>query len=283
MQSNDIDLNELKELEKDILNKVVEFCDKHNLKYMLVFGTLLGAVRHKGFIPWDDDIDIAMPRKDYELFLKLFPGEMKGTIYYLQSSTTEKKYWLPFAKVRRLDTLFNELPIVKVDAPKGVFVDIFPIDELRKETIFTVLKLRLLFLNKTIIYSKRKLDFDNNKKMLYKLLRLFPLGIPTLQKINEALFKKGKGDMIGFFYANETLNRCNYGIPKDEIFPTSKVEFEGKIYNAPKNTDYFLKNFYGDYMKLPPVEKRTTWHPYKGLRYLSEDETAKLRKKYNIE
>src|SRR5690554_4415622 len=120
-------LKKLHNVQIEILNQIVKICNQNKLTYFLIGGTLLGAIRHKGFIPWDDDLDIAMPRKDYEKFLELCQGYL-GDEYYLHCSKTDPKYWLPFAKVRKNNTIFEEKSIQTINSHKGIYVDIFPLD-----------------------------------------------------------------------------------------------------------------------------------------------------------
>jgi lipopolysaccharide cholinephosphotransferase len=128
--------NELKNLQNvqlEILDEIVRICNKYDIPYFFIGGTLLGAVRHKGFIPWDDDIDIGMLRKDYNKFIKLCKDELKSE-YYLQCSETYPQHWLSFAKIRKNNTLFIEsegLPFRGNDH-RGIFVDIFPYDYVSK-------------------------------------------------------------------------------------------------------------------------------------------------------
>lgn len=110
-----------------VMDEVVRVCKKNNLRYYLIGGTLLGAVRHGGFIPWDDDLDIAMPRDDFETFIKIAPQELRYP-FELQWTTTNKEYWLQFAKVCNTNTLFDERSYHKCNRSFGVFVDIFALD-----------------------------------------------------------------------------------------------------------------------------------------------------------
>ena len=115
-----------------ILDEIVRICDENKLNYFLIGGTLLGAVRHKGFIPWDDDLDIAMPRKDYDKFLNIAKKQINNN-YILEYNKTNRKYWLPFAKVRLKNTLYVENTIKNYETNKEIWVDIFPIDNVKKD------------------------------------------------------------------------------------------------------------------------------------------------------
>ena len=122
-------LNRIKDVEKQILCKYIEICEKYHLRYFVAFGTLLGTVRHKGFIPWDDDIDVGMPREDYERFLQIAQKEC-GEEYFLQTVDTDPEYHLYFAKLRMNRTRFVENSLQKAGSVTGFYIDIFPYDEI---------------------------------------------------------------------------------------------------------------------------------------------------------
>ena len=136
-------LDKLHSVQIEILDEIVGICDKHNLTYFLIGGTLLGAVRHKGFIPWDDDLDIAMPREDYEKFLKIAKTELDKK-YYLHDISIDKNYWQPFIKIRKNNTLFDEKMIDNIETHKGIFVDVFPFDNLKRDGILLKIKWSIL-------------------------------------------------------------------------------------------------------------------------------------------
>ena len=119
-------LTRIKNTEKDILIYFQDICEKYNLKYFAAFGTLLGTIRHGGFIPWDDDIDVAMPRKDYNRFLEIMQRE-ENSRFSLQIPETDSKYHLTFAKLRMKNTKFLEERLVEADAQEGFYIDIFSI------------------------------------------------------------------------------------------------------------------------------------------------------------
>lgn len=121
-------LQDLHKVEIEILDEIDRICRKNNINYCLVGGTLLGAVRHGGFIPWDDDLDVAMPRNDYEKFIDVCKNELSDD-FYLHSIETDKTYWLPFIKIRKKYTIFEEKNIAGLGCKTGIYVDIFPLDD----------------------------------------------------------------------------------------------------------------------------------------------------------
>ena len=121
------DLNELKRIELEMLKTFIKICKKHNFMYFLVGGTCLGSVRHGGFIPWDDDIDVGMPRSDYNKFIKIASEELPGNMF-LQTFFTDEQYPCAFAKIRNNDTTFIEKGLRKSNINHGIYIDIFPLD-----------------------------------------------------------------------------------------------------------------------------------------------------------
>lgn len=252
--------NSLKLMLVDELKVIDEFCDKNNLTYFILYGTLLGAVRHKGFIPWDDDIDIVMPRKDYEVFVKTFNNFNKN--YSVIDSFSSKKYYLPFAKVIDNNTILIENINVKFDI--GLYIDIFPLDNIpddvlkRKQLFKKIDKYNKLRNCKYMLFGKNVLK--NVAKALVKII-LLPISANYISRMTERLSQKYNnietndvGVVIGL--KNSTF--------KKELFHSScKLEFEGYLFNAPMKYDEILKISYGNYMELPPIEKRVTHHSFK--------------------
>ncbi len=261
---NAICLKKLHETEVEILNNIVCICKKHDLKYYLVGGTLLGAVRHKGFIPWDDDLDIAMPRNDYNKFLEVAQEEL-GEQYFLQTGKTDKNCCRLFSKVRKNKTLFVEYKDQHIDKHHGIFVDIFPLDSGGRYTNRKTQSPKMLLYRLFRSYLQDTRGEGNQKfstkyffkKVIYALLWIIPDN--TIIDICDWL-SSGRGD----FY----INYCSqYGIKKQTIEkrmydPAVQLEFEGNMYDVPREYDYILKRIYGDnYMQLPPEEKRVTHNP----------------------
>lgn len=261
-------LRELQLTELEILNEIHRVCTENNLKYFLVGGTLLGAVRHKGFIPWDDDLDIAMPRNDYNKFLKICETELNGK-YYLHCINTDEEYWLPFSKIRKKNTLFDEANISHLDVPKGIYVDVFPLDDEFKENSFEKkLRTKLLKSLNSIIVNKKRF-YVNKKKTFKTVIRntvtfLFaPFSIKKIQSFQIRLMSKNN-NKGGSYYANYGSNYdpVKQTMQKSVYEPVRLIEFEGNYYSAPNDYEYMLKRIYGDnYMQLPPEEKRVTHKP----------------------
>ena len=261
-----IPLEEEKKIQIQILNAIDDFCSKNGIKYFLLYGTLLGAVRHKGFIPWDDDIDIGMFREDYNLFFDTFNqySQNNGHKYEAIYINNNKKYYLPIGKVIDKDTILFEH--VNVNCPLGVFIDVFPIDSLaasREDCVKLVKRIGIierLLGYKQAFWSDRYSLIKNIFHMIVKAI-LFPFSNNYLcRQINRMASckvepeTKNAGSIVLGVYGEK-------GIWDREDFDDSiKLEFEGKYYSAPSGYDNLLHRIYGDYMKLPPKEKQLNHH-----------------------
>lgn len=261
----EIKIDELKQILLETLDEIDQFCRRENIKYFLIGGTLLGAIRHKGFIPWDDDIDIGMPRQDYIRFCNTFRS---NCCYVLDEKN--KDYYLPYAKVINTKGSLHE--DIRTKMIIGPYIDIFPFDfiSFNKEK-----KLKKYMERKGLIHTIWKIkhvNFHNTKnkfkKVVFFLVNLFyPFSLNSIAKKN-----KKKAEQ---FIEKETGVFCeNYGnlfgvwgmkeISKRQYFAdTVEVPFEGRSYFAPCGYDEYLKGLYGDYHRLPPKEKRSSHHRYK--------------------
>jgi len=259
MEKEELSVEECKKIQLKLLSLIDEICKKNNIKYFLAYGTLIGAVRHKGFIPWDDDIDVYMSRKDYETFLEIMRKNNYENCLLLDSSN--ENYYYPFAKIVDSTTMAK---MEDNTTQHGIWIDIFPIDKIpfekkkslkyRKKCIFW----RDLIIAMTTDFSigKEKIKHYEIKRVLSVFAKI--IGKRRVLSICEKLNKK---------YLNEDLYKLSclsspYVLKEDFtdeiLFTPDEFEFENCRYCGPKNYDVYLKTIYGDYMKLPPEEKRTT-------------------------
>jgi len=251
------DLDELKGLELSIMKKIHLFCVEQNINYYLSYGTLLGAVRHSGFIPWDDDIDIQMTRPDYEKFLKLFPDYAKENNLLIVNNTTKPYYGRFFSKVIDTNTVLIE-PQYKTDDPIGVFVDIWPLDGLPNG------KIKRYFFNKrTVLLSKLILasSMRKDKNMsFFRRTAVFFAGAFNPRK----LIKKLEIMAEKHPYEQSKYVKCysanGFIFDKKEYDKTKLMPFEDAEFFAPVEYDSILKKEYGDYMEIPPPESRIPHH-----------------------
>ncbi len=262
------DLRKIQLIELDILKEIDRVCQKHDIKYFLDCGTALGAVRHKGFIPWDDDIDIGMTRENYNKFIKIAPLELTEN-YFLQSLETEKKCPHLFAKVMKKNTLYMSWAWKNIDIPQGIWVDIFPYDYCTDEDDKSIKDFRLL--SKIYGYKmipNRFLKDDGTikwklvsvvRKLLYYLLFLYPQKklINQIDKVLNSFNKNNKKYSIPLVFP-EILK-----LEKKIVEDLQVVEFEDSFFPITKYIHEYLTLRYGDYMKLPPEEKRVGHLVYK--------------------
>ena len=258
----------VQQCEIDILQRVDEICQRHGLCYFAIGGTALGAVRHKGFIPWDDDIDVGMPREDYTRFLEAAKEELPAG-YHLQHFSTEPKTPFYFAKIRRDGTKFVEYYLRDADIHQGVFVDIFPFDHVPEKEIVKKLHFRLcrglyqLFLCKslTTVCSSRFERKENRKSAVRKLVHYALFWLPK-SWLYHALDKSCQ-----MFNKQETqelshIVRRRLRVYLKDLYPISYLPFDGIEMPVPCNYDAYLKAQFGDYDALPPEEKRYGHLPY---------------------
>ena len=260
----EISIIEKRQLLIDILNEIDEFCQENNITYFLTYGTLLGAIRHNGFIPWDDDLDICLLRDDYEKLLKEFSSE-SGYIEII-NYLNKKNYIWPHAKIIHNKTISIENNIYK--AAIGVHIDMFPLDSISGSFqeaeihVNKVLRWRNILTIKYLKISKYRVFYKNIAIILSKLLFIIPDRI-IIRKI-ENMSKKFKDCentdyLCSFFGAYGVREISQFRNFKSVIFHS----FEGKDYCIPVGFDDYLSTIYGDYMTLPPKEKRYSTHSLK--------------------
>lgn len=259
---------QLKLVEIKLLKIFDKICKKHNISYWLDGGTLLGAIRHKGFIPWDDDIDIGMLREDYEKFLKIAKEELPNDIF-LQNWYTEKHFYLPMTKLRDKYSSVIEIENRNKNNHSGIFIDIFPFDYLPKNRFLKNVQMLIYFLLKSLKLEadptqlKMKNIKGNRKIKILTLLILKKLGkiipkriyIYIYKVVNQFFYRISPSSEIGDGLVNPTYyKKSTRNI--EQIFPLTEVIFENNKYSAPRNIDLYLRGLYKNYMELPPEEER---------------------------
>lgn len=257
-----LNVEDLKKIELNILLDVAAFCDNHGIRYTLQYGTLLGAVRHKGFIPWDDDIDIGMPRDDYERFIR----EYKSERYKLLEQSIDKAYPYAFGKVIDINTVIYEP--AQYDYPMGLYIDILPIDGLPMDEKKRVKHLkRANRLAHMAIIKLISPDFPSNMKQ--KILRvgaktlMLPISYRRIVSWQVAHAKKFEFDTSDYVSVLTVRHVSSLGMQKRSYYTNlTEVEFEGQLFKAPEAYDDYLTAIFKDYMKLPPEEKRVSNHMF---------------------
>lgn len=249
-------LQQLKAVELELLRTFIGVCEQLGLKYYLLGGTLLGAVRHQGFIPWDDDIDVGMPREDYEKLMARGQALLPEGLF-LQSHVTDPEYPHNFAKLRSSNTTFVEYSLKNCRINHGIYIDIFPLD------YYPEANTRLFWLENMLLRLRITYAFSPDiLRPVTRFLRMFTLPLfPSLKKAvarRDALFRSVTS-------GSRIANHCGAWGAK-EIVPAHwygegvELTFEGIPVQAPTEYKQWLKQVYGDYMQLPPEEKRIPHH-----------------------
>lgn len=264
----EIDLGQLKKIELDLLVAVDGICKKENLRYSLGGGTLLGAVRHKGFIPWDDDIDIMMPRPDYTAFIEYCT--QNDTPFSVRAWETDKSYVDMSAKVFNTDTRLEDENIQNSDK-MGVFIDVFPIDGLgdtykdaRKAFRATSFKRELLNAAqwKTFFKSKTHPWYYEPFRFGFFIISRFVNKSRLFSKIRRR-YVKIDFNAVKYAAAVGGSYREKEILPQKVFSELTELPFEGYSFKAVSDYDAYLSSIYGDYMKLPPEDKRVAHHTFK--------------------
>lgn len=267
MEENKIlaEIHELQKIELAILKDVAEVCKKHNIKFFLGEGTLLGAIRHNGFIPWDDDVDIIMERSEYERFLSVAQDEL-GDGYQVQHSTTVDNYWSPFIKIRKIgnDITFRQQHIAHLTENNGPYIDIFPMEYVPCKSGFAILK-TAFFVRYYRGMLSYKLGLRKPPHLKGKILKALS-AFYSVDKIHRRLQKTftafgcGEKEYMATFSSYHPL-RCqiceskNY---KNAVWH----KFEDTEMPVPVGYDAILTAIYGDYMTPPPEDKRIIKHHF---------------------
>ena len=255
----------------EIAKEYRRVCEHLGLQYFLDSGTLLGAVRHKGFIPWDDDLDVGMMRREYDVFIEKAP-EILDSNFFLQTWFSDGGYGFAFAKLRMKNTVYREKVSENANICEGLFIDIFPYDTFPLSCIdrfvqgaqYYCLKRSILIKSGYTPWKSTK----NNLKQFLKRVGYVPLMAYSGMHSKKELISKYTG-MCTRFNGRETgllyeqAGAANYGkwvIPADCFKSYLKLEFEGELFFVPGNYDKYLKTVYGDYMVLPPEHERHDRH-----------------------
>ena len=266
-------MNKLQECQFKMLKKFIEVCKKYNLRYYLIGGTALGAVRHKGFIPWDDDIDVAMPRPDYDKFITL-QKDFEDP-FFIQTYHSDKNYIYNYAKLRNSSTTFIESYFALNHMNQGVWIDIFPLDGMSYKNVEPKTlgrKVRSSWHQAWAMYPyalKRRFSF----RTLYLDI---PLNLCALicsflnvgqyrNKMLDRQIKKipfDKALLVGNLLGTDSNKQA---MPLEIYGKGSVGTFEGIEVMLPENYDEYLTRIYGDYMQLPPKEKQVGHHYNKGF------------------
>lgn len=259
----EIGFEELRSIQLDILKKVDEYCEQNNIQYSLAYGSLIGAVRHKGYIPWDDDIDIMMPRHDYNQFLSAF----NGTYSHLRVISPEivSSYYAPYANVYLTTTKLIEPHVNHGFKDLGVKIDIFPVDSVPSDVI-----------------EYERLFKRSSELCRWRSFKSTPIRNQNGTLSIRSIVKRIISFLIPFFYLNNELRKMQKEIDNNTeyldiiLWPiykykrfshkffreTIRVPFENIEVCIAKGYDGILTSIYGSYMELPPLENRVAKHDF---------------------
>ena len=239
----------------EILNQVVDICEENNLTYYLSSGTLLGAIRHDGFIPWDNDIDIEMPLKDYRKFLQIAKKELPENLF-LQTYYTDPGYNEMWAKVRANGTTSIQIAWKDYGIHLGIGIDVFPLVGIYKNPFLRKLQVKLHGLCRTLIakdyvVAVNPTELQNKKlRMLYTIPRSIRVGICKL--LEHFTFRDpSKEENVSIVFME-----INYAVKGNAYDSSVKKKFESREFLIPQDYDHVLTQLYGDYMTPPPESER---------------------------
>lgn len=278
-----IKIKELQSKQLEILQELKKVCNENDITFYLAYGTCLGAIRHNGFIPWDDDIDIMMKNED---FLKLLSkkNDLPDNLF-LQTVETDPEYGLPIARLRIDNTTLIEEDQVNNDIHHGVYIDIYPLyNSPKTETSFFFLKLQAL-MYRLFLYGN---GARKKGRVIGVLSSLIVKSVPNkLKRLYINNFKKKLAEIPeSSHYITLYGNDFSVRYSKDCFSDPVDVLFEGEYYPTPTDSHSYLQQMYGDYMKLPPEEQRTHHHDflfidlnvdyknYKGDKYLQRSKNV---------
>lgn len=267
---NPDEMQKLKTCLVEMYLDVYEVCKKYNIRIMLGGGSALGAVRHNGFIPWDDDLDIIMFRNDYEKLKVIFEEEL-GEKYILNAPNYQEKAKARFPKIMKKNTVMKSLTDIKTDLPCGVFLDIFPIEEVPENNVHQKIKGTwcnfLMFCSSRAYWFEHRCDEITEYMIqtrkgrlvyyLYTVVGWLCHMVPSwkwFDIVDKSVQYQGKTNLSGI----PTGRKHYFGeiLPKSTYLPIIYAEFENNQAPIPGDFDKYLRNLYGDYMQIPPPEKR---------------------------
>ena len=278
-QINDIELKEIQRIQKELITEVDRICNKCDIHYNIVGGTMLGAIRHGDYIPWDDDADIGFLRKEYEKFRKACKTELDTDRFYMQDLRDTDGYRWGYGKLRRKDTEFIRLNQEFMPYEQGISIDLMPFDNVPDNKILRKLHFFACFVIRKILWSEVGARSEKNKyiKVVYRVIRHVPFQVVVdmynkLIKLN--MNKKTNLVRITTFPTPKGV----YGYKREWYTKLSYYRFGNMKLPGAKDYDSYLRVKYGDYMKLPPIDKRKV-HEISKLTLLKLKEIEKVHEK----
>ncbi len=269
-QISDTELKQLQNIELEILIELDRICRKYHIQYSLDGGTLLGAVRHKGFIPWDDDIDVIMLRTEYFKFRKACKRELDKNRFFLQDYRSDPHYRWGYAKIRRNHTELMRPGQEKIKQHSGVYIDLFVADNVPDNYFSRRLHHLFCFFIRKAQYSAIGKDMAKNffLRSIYHILNAIPRDTVFHMRNWLAAQTNRKPTELISHYTFEYPKRCRYGLPRKCFDELMEMEFEGRSFYGFKDYHTYLSMHYGDYMALPPEKERVPHLAIKSLKLI---------------
>lgn len=268
--------SELRQLQKicyEMLIEIDRICRKNDIQYSVDGGTLLGTVRHHGFIPWDDDVDVIFTRKEYIKFRRVCEKDLDNNRFFLQDYITDPNYRWGYAKLRRKNTIQLREGQENLKQHPGVFVDIFVVDNVPDNVILRNIHHFICFVIRKLQYSPVGAQNEHNVllRLVYKLLSIFPRSLSFMLRDTLASISNKSQTKLVTHYTWPYPERCKYGVPSECFSEYTDMLFEKTMVRTFKQYDLYLKTVYGDYMTLPPIEKRVSHVEYSKLELIDVD------------
>ncbi|MFQ6805804.1 MAG: phosphorylcholine transferase LicD [Lachnospiraceae bacterium] len=280
---DDKTLKKLQSVELEMLHDFVDICSRYKIPYFGIGGTAIGALRHQGFIPWDDDIDLAFLRNDYEKFCRIVEKKYSDK-YYILRYETNKNYPLFTARMCRKGTVFQEHAMKNVDCPFGIFLDLYAYDnvpddekQMKRQAYAAWFYSKLLILCSIKEPNLVQL-FGWKKKLALAACRVAYTIVKLLHISTDGVYYRGKKCCLK--YNHQQTSRLAYlteakpygsMIKREDLFPPIQLPFEDLKLNFPNNMHEMMTAYYGDYMQLPPEDKRYNHCPYR-LKFNEEEQ-----------
>ncbi len=265
------ELHKLQEIEMELLQEVDRICRKYKIHYNMVGGTMLGAIRHGGYIPWDDDADLGFLRTEYEKFRRICQTELNTEKYYFQEIRDTEGYRWGYAKLRKKNTKFVRLGQEFMPYEQGVFIDLFPLDNVPDNRLLRKVHFFSCFLLRKFLWSEVGCRTEKNKMIreLYGIMHLVPRKV--LISWYELLIRmnaRHKTELVRILTFPTPKN--TYGFYRKWFLKQARYHFGNITLTGAKDYEGYLKHKFGDYMELPPESERKV-HPISKLK-LEEDE-----------
>ena len=263
---NEVQKEKLRQCQIEMMDEVKRICDENNLKYYLSSGTLLGAIRHQGFIPWDDDVDLCMPREDYNKFVKMLPDKL-GEKYFFVDWNNTPNYALAFGKIMMKGTVLREEK-GNPNLPNAIYIDIFPLDYICDDEKIEKKCCKKMYFYKRLLLSKCHYNSANTfiKKIIYSGLYVISQFYSKQKLINlienniQLIGRKNKKYCYEITDSGVSRLSVDKKYLTDDFREDTEVVFENKLYNAPIGYKNVLTDLYGDYMTPPPESARENYH-----------------------